>query len=56
MFLGICSGFQVLGKKTDVGRRSPIPIWKKGIGLLDVKFEPLINNDRVKAKIVGDCF
>lgn len=54
--LGICSGFQVLGKKTDVGRRSPIPIWKKGIGLLDVKFEPLINNDRVKAKIVGDCF
>lgn len=51
--LGICSGFQILSKGTDIGRLSPSPIVKKGLGLLDVEFRPLICTDQVKATIVG---
>ncbi len=54
--LGMCSGFQVLANSTNIGRRSPCPIIKEGIGLLDVKFSPLISNDRVEAEIVDDSF
>lgn len=54
--LGICSGFQVLANETDVGRRSPRPIIKKGLGILDVNFYPMISNDRVKAQVVGESF
>ena len=39
--LGICSGFQVLAKETDVGRLSTIPITREGLGLLDAEFKPL---------------
>ena len=39
--LGICSGFQVLSNKIDIGRKSPCPIEKKGLGLLDVSFSPM---------------
>ncbi|MEM0216045.1 MAG: AAA family ATPase [Candidatus Bathyarchaeia archaeon] len=53
---GICAGFQALGKCTDTGRLSPIPIIKIGLGLLDVEFEPLICTDRVKATIIGESF
>ena len=52
--LGMCSGFQVLAKKTDIGRKSPCPILKEGLGLLDVTFHPLISNDRVEAEVVDD--
>jgi cobyric acid synthase len=52
--LGMCSGFQVLAEKTDVGRKSPCPILKDGLGLLDVTFHPLISNDRVEAELVDD--
>ena len=45
--LGICSGFQALALKTDIGRKSPCPIEKEGLGLLDVSFSPMISNDRV---------
>ena len=54
--LGVCAGYQVLGNSIDIGRKSPVPIVKEGLGLLDVDFSPLINNDRVKAEVVGDSF
>lgn len=53
---GVCAGFQILGKCTDTGRLSPIPIIRMGLGLLDVDFEPLICTDRVKATIIGESF
>jgi len=54
--IGICSGFQVLGEETNIGRRSPHPIKREGLGLLNVSFEPMINNDRVEALVVGESF
>ncbi len=54
--LGICSGFQILAKKTDTGRKSPCPLEKEGLGLLDVSIHPMICTDRVEAEIVGDSF
>ncbi|WP_297899546.1 nucleotide-binding protein [uncultured Methanobrevibacter sp.] len=54
--IGICSGFQALANQTDVGRKSPCPIIKEGLGLLDVNFSPLISNDRVEGTIVNDSF
>lgn len=54
LVLGICSGFQALANQTDVGRKSPCSIIKKGLGLLDVNFSPLISNDRVEAKIADN--
>lgn len=52
--LGICSGFQILANKTDIGRRSPCPLEKEGLRLLDVSFHPMISNDRVEAQIVDE--
>ncbi len=52
--LGMCAGFQILGKEVDVGRNSPVPIIREGLGLLDVTFEPLINTNKVNAEIVDD--
>ena len=54
--LGICSGFQILSKATDIGRLSSTPIMRKGLGLLDVEFQPLICTDRVTATVVGNSF
>jgi cobyric acid synthase len=54
--IGICSGFQVLANKTDIGRNSPCPIEKEGLGLIDVNFSPLISSDRVEAKISNKSF
>jgi cobyric acid synthase len=54
--LGICSGFQILSRGTDIGRLSPTPIFRKGLGLLDVEFKPLICTDRVEGKVVGESF
>ncbi len=54
--LGMCSGFQLLANSTDIGRKSPYPIEKKGIGLLDVSFSPMIGTDRVEAKIKDHSF
>ncbi|MCL5877195.1 MAG: AAA family ATPase [Candidatus Bathyarchaeota archaeon] len=54
--LGICSGFQVLAKETDVGRLSTIPVKREGLGLLDAEFKPLICTDRVTADIVDKSF
>ncbi len=51
LVLGVCSGFQILSKGTDIGRLSPTPIRKPGLGLLDVEFKPLICTDQVKATI-----
>ncbi len=53
---GMCSGFQLLANKTDIGRKSPCPIEKKGLGLLDVSFSPMIGTDRVEAEIVDGSF
>ncbi len=53
LVLGICSGFQILSKGTDIGRLSSAPIWKQGLGLVDVEFRPLICTDQVKATITG---
>ncbi len=54
--LGICSGFQILAKTTDIGRLSAIPIMRKGLGILDVEFKPLICTDHITATIVGKSF
>lgn len=54
--LGICAGFQVLAKETDIGRLSKTPITREGLGLLDAEFKPLICTDRVKATITDKSF
>ncbi len=54
--VGICSGFQVLSSEVDIGRKSPQPIIKKGLGLLDAKFSPLISNDKVEGEVKGESF
>lgn len=54
--LGICSGFQAIANKTDVGCNSPRPTEIEGLGLLDVNFSPLISNDRVVATITDKSF
>ncbi|MDR2707150.1 MAG: AAA family ATPase [Nitrososphaerota archaeon] len=54
--LGICSGFQVLANRTDVGRLSAVPIVRDGLGLIDVEVQPLVCTDRVSAHIVGKSF
>lgn len=54
--LGICSGFQALAERTDIGRKSPCPVYREGLGLLNVTFHPMISNDRVEATITGESF
>lgn len=54
--LGMCSGFQLLANETDVGRKSPCPILREGLGILDVSFSPMISNDSVEAEIVSESF
>jgi cobyric acid synthase len=51
--LGICSGFQILSRGTDIGRLSPKPIFREGMRLLDVEFKPMICTDQVKANVIG---
>ncbi|HEX3014209.1 MAG TPA: AAA family ATPase [Methanobacterium sp.] len=53
---GMCSGFQLLANKTDIGRHSPCPIEREGLGILDVSFSPMIGTDRVEAEILDDSF
>lgn len=53
---GMCSGFQLLANQTDIGRKSPCAIEKKGLGILDVSFSPMIGTDRVQAEIVDNSF
>lgn len=54
--IGICAGFQLLSNQIDIGRKSPVPIIKPGLGLIDVDFSPLITSDRVKAKVYDNSF
>ena len=54
--IGICAGFQLLSNQIDIGRKSPVPIVKEGLGLIDVDFSPLITSDRVKAKVFDNSF
>lgn len=54
--IGICAGFQLLGNRTDIGRKSEVPIIKEGLGLIDVEFAPLVSSDRVKAKVFHNSF
>jgi cobyric acid synthase len=54
--LGMCSGFQVLAHKTDIGRKSPCPVEREGLGILDVTFHPLIGTDRVEAEVTDESF
>ena len=54
--IGICAGFQLLSNQIDIGRKSPVPIVKPGLGLIDVNFSPLITSDRVKAKVFDNSF
>lgn len=54
--IGICAGFQLLSNQIDIGRKSPVPIIKDGLGLIDVNFSPLITSDRVKAKVFDNSF
>jgi len=54
--LGMCSGFQLLANKTDIGRKSPCPVERQGLGILDVSFHPLIGTDRVEAEVADDSF
>lgn len=54
--IGICAGFQLLSNQIDIGRKSPVPIIKEGLGIIDVNFSPLITSDRVKAKVFKNSF
>ena len=54
--LGMCSGFQLLANKTDIGRKSPCPVERQGLGILNVSFHPLISTDRVEAEVADDSF
>jgi cobyric acid synthase len=54
--LGMCSGFQLLANMTDIGRKSPCPVERQGLGILNVSFHPLIGTDRVEAEVAGDSF
>ena len=54
--IGICAGFQLLSNQIDIGRKSPVPIVKEGLGLIDVNFSPLITSDRVVAKVYDNSF
>jgi len=54
--LGMCSGFQLLSNKIDIGRRAPCPIEKEGFGILDVSFKPMIGTDRVEAEVLDNSF
>ena len=54
--LGMCSGFQVLAHKTDIGRKSPCPVEREGLGILDVTFHPLIGTDRVETEVTDESF
>jgi len=54
--IGICAGFQLLSNQIDIGRKSPVPIVKDGLGIIDVNFSPLITSDRVKAKVFDNSF
>lgn len=54
--LGICSGFQAIANKTDVGRNAPHPVEIEGLGLIDANFSPLISNDLVIATITKNSF
>ena len=54
--LGMCSGFQALANKTDIGRKSPCPVEREGLGILDVTFHPLIGTDQVEAEVVDESF
>ena len=54
--IGICAGFQLLSNQIDIGRKSPVPIVKEGLGIIDVDFSPLITSDRVKAKVFDNSF
>ena len=56
VIFGICAGFQLLSNQIDIGRKSPVPIIKEGLGLIDVNFSPLITSDRVKAKVFKNSF
>ena len=54
--IGICSGFLILAKKVDIGRKSSVPIIREGLGLLDVEFYPLICTDRVEFELKKSIF
>lgn len=54
--IGICAGLQLLANQTDIGRNSPQPIIKEGLGLIDVELSPLISSDRVKAKVFNNSY
>lgn len=54
--IGICAGFQLLSNQIDIGRKSPVPIIKEGLGIINVNFSPLITSDRVKAKVFNNSF
>lgn len=54
--IGICAGFQLLSNQIDIGRKSPVPILKEGLGIIDVDFSPLITSDRVVAKVYNNSF
>ena len=54
--IGICAGFQLLSNQIDIGRKSPVPIVKDGLGIIDVNFSPLITSDRVIAKVYDNSF
>ncbi|WP_457611865.1 AAA family ATPase [Methanocaldococcus sp.] len=51
--IGICSGFQILGEKIDIGRKGEKKI-VEGLGLLDVEFSPLVCTDWVRFKAFND--
>ncbi len=54
--LGICSGFQLLTKTIDLGRNSPKPIIKEGLGIFDLNFSPMVNTNWGESEIINESF
>lgn len=54
--LGVCSGFELLSRRVDIGRLSEEPIYREGLGLLDVEFKPLVCTEWVEARATGRSF
>ncbi|WP_243675851.1 hypothetical protein [Vulcanisaeta distributa] len=53
--LGICSGTQLLSRAVNLNVRG-LPGYSKGLGVLDIVFEPLIVTGPVRVKIINETW
>ncbi len=53
--VGVCSGTQLLSRAVNLNVRG-LPGYSRGLGILDVIFEPLIVTGPVRVKVVGESW